>query len=451
SIEFADYSELQGATAWRYNQQPLPGRHERHTLGKLAAYVGMHLPSVRCIVSGSSWDMCATNKQLATLLVAHYAGQLSTWNVPVIADKALQQAVAQTAVARTLSSLHIETHVLEQLGSGGAKLHAEPLESLHLCQAEPFFSWAAFASNSQGLVAFERLHTLVIDFAKDNVANDTHRFDALNGANGIRNSSHVTMGANSHPLRFPSLHTLSLRKVPYAYTEAWSMFLDSPIRHLSVAGKYGHLRYINSMLLENLDFIDVHLYGIAGSGTHGRFTAFVKQLLGYASQAKSAWLRHAEEVFPLSVPAESLGWAQLRELNVVGYLPPFGLLTLVEQLPCLFRLVVQRVVLDVNEPLLEDGTSMVGLWDVGALTVASSTVRELQVHMGGSQLRASTLQVLCYLLTAMPRVRKMAIKHGYRLHVLRFVAMHAKDLPELQAIQMVQHVHMEHVPAHNSR
>ncbi|KAJ2399033.1 hypothetical protein GGI23_002890 [Coemansia sp. RSA 2559] len=429
-IEFADYSALQGAAAWRYSQQGLAGRHERHTLGRLAAYVGMHLPGVRAIECSAPWDMCATNRQLATLLLVHYAGRLSTWNVPVVADKTLQQAVASAAAANALSSLRIDTH------------RQAP------CRAEPFFSWAAFASNSQGVVAFERLHTLAIDFASDDVANDAHRFDALHRASGGKNSPHVTMGANSCPLSFPALHTLALRRVPYTYAEAWDMFVGSPIRRLSVAGKYGHLRYINGALLEHLDFVDVHLYGIAGSGTHGRFTAFVKQLLGYASQASSAWLRHAEEAFPLSVPAGALGWAQLRELNVVGYLPPFALLTLVEQLPRLYRLVVQRVVLDANEPLLDEDAGALGLRHVGARAVASSTVRELQVHMGGSQLRASTLHVLCCLLAAMPRVRKLAVKHGYRLHVLRFIAMHAEELPELQGIQMVQHVHMEHVPAH---
>ncbi|KAJ2402627.1 hypothetical protein GGI23_000577 [Coemansia sp. RSA 2559] len=446
-IEFADFSALQGATAWRYSQQGLAGRHERHTLGKLAAYVGMHLPSVSAIVCSSPWDMCATNRRLATLLLVHYVGQLSMWNVPVVADKTLQQAVASAAAAGALSSLHIETHVLEQLG--GARLDAGPLQCLHLRQAEPFFSWAAFASNSQGVVAFERLHTLAIDFARDDVANDTHRFDALHRANGGKNSARVTMGANSCALSFPALHTLALRRVPYTYAAAWDMFADAPIRHLSVAGKYGHLRHISRALLERLDFVDVHMYGIAGPGTHGRFTAFVKQLLGYASQARSAWLRHAEDAFPLSVPAASLGWAQLRELNVAGYLPPFALLTLVEQLPRLHRLVVQRVALDANEPLLDDDAAVLGLRDARARAVASSTVRELQVHMGGSQLRASTLQVLCCLLAAMPRVRKLAIKHGYRLHVLRFIAMHAEELPGLQGIQMVQHVHMEHVPAHS--
>ncbi|KAJ1662137.1 hypothetical protein IW140_006129 [Coemansia sp. RSA 1813] len=466
-IEFADYSDPQGATAWRYLQQPsaATSRQERQALNKLVAHMGVHLPNVNAIVSSSStsWDICsASTKLLATLLLVHYMPQVSAWNVPVIIDKGLLQQ--SNTLAESLTVLQVETQVLLQLGS--ARIRAERLKHLHLCQAEPFFSWAAFTNGADdtGCVVFEQLHTLIIDFEKDNVANDTHRFDALRGTNGSgsKNSSRVTMGTNRYPLLLPSLHILTVRKVPYTYTEAWSMFLDSPIKQLSVAGKYGHLRYISSALLMQLDFLDFHLYGISGIGSHGRFTSFIKQILAYPSGAQSAWLRHADEVFPMSVPSESLGWTQLRELNVVGYLPPFGLLTLVGQLPCLFRLVVQRVVLDINEPLLEQDSSddtddpddegdNFGLENVRSHIVASTSVRELQMHMGGSQIRTSTLQVLCYLLTAMPCVRKLAIKHGYRSHVRRFVAKHAQEFPELQSIQMVQHVYMQHVPAHFAR
>ncbi|KAJ2617554.1 hypothetical protein EV177_000517 [Coemansia sp. RSA 1804] len=477
TIELVDL-EPRGAAAWMHQgRSSHGGDSEQQVLQRTADYLVNRLPGIRNIVCKSAWDTCcAANTQLATKLVLHYLSQLTSWQAPVAVDAALLHASGANrvdhAATESLTALQIETKVLGRLGAG--TIRVSRLKQLHLRQAEPYFSWAAFAADSSGCVRFENLHTLAINFERDDVANDTHRIEALLYAEdggsrqllaaGAGNDARVTMGVNRRPLAFPNLNELSVQRVPYTYEAAWSMFLESPVRRLTVTGKFGHLRYIPAALFAPLHTLDVNMYGIAtaGGAVHARFTALFKQLLEYASKVQSAWLRVASDTFPLSVPSStghhhSVGWSALRELNIVGYLPPLALVALVGQLPCLVRLLVYRVVMDASETLLPpESTSEFASVDKlllamppstpGSRAVTNKAVRELQLHMGGSQVRASTLQVLCFLLTTMPCVRKLAIKPGYRSLVRRFVGLHADKLPELQELQMVHQIYMSHVP-----
>ncbi|KAI7823430.1 hypothetical protein BX661DRAFT_55808 [Kickxella alabastrina] len=175
-----------------------------------------------------------------------------------------------------------------------------------------------------------------------------HRHDAMRSGKNLR----VTMGTDTRRILFPKLCTLSVRRVPYTYTDAWSMFLDSPLKSMYVAGKHAHVRYIDLRLLANLNTLDIHLY--LTERAQGRFTAFVKTMLTAESMVQSAWLRHSG-TFPVSVP-DVLGWQNVRELNVTAYVPPITLLTLVSQMPRLSRLIVQRIACDASETVLEETT-----------------------------------------------------------------------------------------------
>ncbi|KAI9502667.1 hypothetical protein BX070DRAFT_226599, partial [Coemansia spiralis] len=439
AIELADFAELQ----LPLRKPAVTAAQQERYLENLTTHLKVNLPNVTAVTS-LSWDVCATNKSLTKQLFIQYIDQLSVWNTPLALPLDQKQAPLPSVVEH-LTVLQIETQALAQLGS--AKFAVGQLQSLHLNQAEPFFSWAPFVgtkasslTNNIEPLVFGSLHTLTIDFEKDNVANDTYRIDALRKDG--RSSPRVTMGMDKRYLKFPILRSLTIRRVPYTYTSAWSMFLDSPLKSLSIAGKYAHVRYINCKLFEGLDDLDIHLY--ATSGAHGKFTEFIKHILEQPSTAKSAWIRHAE-VFPLSVP-DTTGWTNLKELNITAYIPTFSLLSLVSQLPQLFRLAVQRIARDASEIMLNEA-GLLNLMFIRSRFVASTSIRELQLHMGGSQVRGSSLQAICYILTSMPFVQKLAVKQGYWGYVYDFIDMHKTDFPGLQNIQMVHHIYMQHIPA----
>ncbi|KAJ2397561.1 hypothetical protein GGI05_000581 [Coemansia sp. RSA 2603] len=395
-----------------------------------------HMPCVEDI-SSSTWDISAASRCLATHLVRQYGAALRMWNIQTVPSGI---SVGQPKIGNNLTVLHIQTAQLQLLGK--SSVPAEQLQTLTLSHAPPFFSWQSFVSSSGNVgsnkLEFTSLTALTIDYEKDNVANDTQRDDATR----VIKSPHVTMGVDPRSISFPHLADLTIRRVPYTYTSAWSMFLAAPLKKLHVAGKHAHVRYIDVRLLKDIDCVDFHLY--LSTNSQGRFTSFVKSLLAAESNMRSAWLRHSE-VFPLSVP-QTAGWINLRELNITAYIPPLALLSLVSQLPKLLVLVAQRIARDASEALLDDST-FVELAYLKPKTVSSTSVRHLQLHMAGTGLRVTSLQSICYVLLSMPNVKRLAVKQGYFSRIHELVRVHAKEYPQFLKLELVNHIAMQMKPS----
>ncbi|KAJ1722151.1 hypothetical protein LPJ53_003387 [Coemansia erecta] len=439
TIEFVDFAAVPTPSAQQQQQQQL--QQVLQTASALEpSYAGVtrllaeHMPGVEDI-SSSTWDISAASRCLATHLVRQYGAALRVWNVQTMASGI---SAGQPKIGSSLTALHIQAAQLQLLGK--ASVPAAQLQNLTLSHAPPFFSWQPFASSSNEpkKLEFTSLTALTIDYEKDNVANDTHRDDATRSSK----SPHVTMGVDPRHIAFPRLAALTVRRVPYTYTSAWSMFLGAPLKKLQVAGKHAHVRYLDVRLLKNIDCVDLHLY--LSTHAQGKFTSLVKTLLAAESDMRSAWLRHSE-VFPLSVP-QTAGWTNLRELNITAYIPPSALLNLVSQLPKLHVLVAQRIARDASEALLDDST-FVELAYLKPKTVSSTSVRHLQLHMAGTGLRVTSLQSICYVLLSMPNVTRLAVKQGYFSRIHELVRVHAKEYPQMLTLELVDHISMQMKPA----
>ncbi|KAJ2404786.1 hypothetical protein J3F80_004639 [Coemansia sp. RSA 2526] len=406
-------------------------RLERHTgNGALLAAecIAKHAPNVRSMVC-APWNVSAAFRQLASPLSLAYLKQLHTLIIPLAAP-----LLSDSQTASSLTTLHIHAHILAASGPG--IVPAQQLQVLRVHDAPAFFSWEAFASTGDSdQLEFASLTALGIDFASDNVVTTADFYSSINRT---KSSVHVTMGRDRRRVVFPKLHSLSVSKVPYTYAEAWRMFIGAPVRRLAVAGPYAHVRYVDTRLLRTLDSLDVHTVG-AEKSSHGRFTSFVKMLLGEDSNVTCAWLRHSE-AFPLSVP-ETVRWSQLTELCLAAYVPALALLLLVGQLPSLHRLVVQHIAGDACEEEI-DGKMCAPWGNITAPAVPVSTsVRELQMHMGGGPTaRIPTLQAMCYVLLCLPGVRRLAVKQVYCDYVRDFIRSSAQSHPALANIELVHHV-----------
>ncbi|KAJ2784707.1 hypothetical protein GGI15_002182 [Coemansia interrupta] len=303
TIEFVDFAAVPTPST-QLQQQHLQQVLQAASALELS-YAGVtrliaeHMPGVEDI-SSSTWDMSASSRCLATHLVRQYGTALRVWNAQIISGGI---SANQPRIGSNLTVLHIQTAQLELLGK--ASILAEQLQTLTLSHAPPFFSWQPFASSiaEPSKLDFALLTALTIDYEKDNVASDTHRDDATRSSK----SPYVTMGIDPRRISFPRLAALTIRRVPYTYISAWSMFLDAPLKKLHVAGKHAHVRYIDVRLLKTIDCVDFHLY--LSTHAQGKFTSLVKTLLAAHSNMRSAWLRHSE-VFPLSVP-QTAGWTNL--------------------------------------------------------------------------------------------------------------------------------------------
>ncbi|KAJ2779991.1 hypothetical protein H4R18_003691 [Coemansia javaensis] len=441
AIEIVDGSAAAAAAA-----AVRPGRTaaaEAECIAVAAAYLARAMPAVRTL-GGPVWSVSAPSRALAGRLARRYFGQLQALRLaaddPGAADPgaaaAADPAAGLAPAPAALAALHIQADVLGRLGAGAVP--AAGLQSLRLVDAGPFFSWAPFAGDAARPqdVDFERLATLAIEFATDDVVSIADFYTALGGS---KYCVHVTMGRDRRRVALPALHTLVVRRVPYTYAEAWRMFAASPLRRLAVAGRHGHVRHIDRRLLHALDVLDVHTLATDGSGPG--FTAYAKSLLAEPCAARSAWLRHSE-AFPVSVP-DAPGWTQLEELSLSAYVPALALLALVARLPRLRLLAVQRIARDADEaPLPEPPGARPWGHVTAPAAPASLSVRDLQLHLGGPALRVPTLQAICYLLLCMPRVRRLAVKRGYWEPIRAFAALHAATCPELGAVTFVTHVHM---------
>ncbi|KAJ2245573.1 hypothetical protein GGH97_002795 [Coemansia sp. RSA 475] len=393
-----------------------------------AECIAKHAPNVRSMVC-APWNVSAAFRQLASPLSLAYLKQLHTLTIPLAAP-----LLSDSQTASSLTTLHIHAHILAASGPG--IVPAQQLQVLRVHDAPAFFSWEAFASTGDSdQLEFASLTALGIDFASDNVVTTADFYSSINRT---KSSVHVTMGRDRRRVVFPKLHSLSVSKVPYTYAEAWRMFIGAPVRRLAVAGPYAHVRYVDTRLLRTLDLLDVHTVG-AEKSSHGRFTSFVKMLLGEDSNVTCAWLRHSE-AFPLSVP-ETVRWSQLTELCLAAYVPALALLLLVGQLPSLHRLVVQRIAGDACEEEI-DGKMCAPWGNITAPAVPVSTsVRELQMHMGGGPTaRIPTLQAMCYVLLCLPGVRRLAVKQVYCDYVRDFIQSSAQSHPALANIELVHHV-----------
>ncbi|KAJ2861171.1 hypothetical protein GGH94_005069 [Coemansia aciculifera] len=401
--------------------------HVNSNLTKLATLISKHAPNVTAVAS-EPWECSPSSRLLAGHLASTYYSQLQVCNAPIIAPIARPKDPCSC----NLTSLSIQTSILQS--SGPNIIPATQLRTLKLLQAEAFFSWEAFGSDAP--LEFTNLTSLMIDFEKDHVANDSHKYDAQKGGKNPR----VSMGIDKRRILFPKLTNLCVRKLPYTYPEAWAMFLDSPIKNLALAGKFAHIRYLDTRVLRQLDIFDMHVY--LSEKSFGKFTAFVKTVLSVASSVKSAWIRHSE-IFPISAP-EVCAWTGLQELNITAYIPTFTLLALVSQLPELRRLIAQRIACDDSEAPLEADS---GPFHVEPGAVASTSVRNLQLHMGGSKPRVTTLQTIIYVVLCMPRLKQLAVKQAYRKDIRLFIRQHGANYPELLKLDYVHHINMKSVPA----
>ncbi|KAJ2672446.1 hypothetical protein IWW42_002811 [Coemansia sp. RSA 1085] len=401
-----------------------------------AAYLSQHLPNVQQITS-LSWNISLQSQQLVTHLAQLYFQQLHVLTVPLA-----MPADAQFKVASNLTKLYVDANVLQQLGNN--VISAQQLQVLKLHNVDAFFSWEAFASNTNSNIRneldFSNLTALSIKFSNDNVVTTTDFYSSLGGS---KYNVRVSMGRDRRRLLFPRLQTLNVCKLPYTYTDAWRMFVDSPLKRLAVAGPYAHVRYIEPRLLRNLDVLDVHT---VGADKHsGRFTSFIKSLLDEESPVKSAWLRHAE-LFPLSV-SRQVKWQHLTELCISAYMPTLAVLSLASQLPSLLRLTVQRIAHDTCEEELDqpfiDGVN----WETFVSVPnqpSSLSIRELQLHMGGegSVPRIPTLQAICYILLCIPSAQLLAIKQMYWKYACEFIKHCSNVHPHLSNVKLVRHVFM---------
>ncbi|KAJ2449818.1 hypothetical protein EV183_004667 [Coemansia sp. RSA 2336] len=401
-----------------------------------AAYLSQHLRSVQRITS-LSWNVSVQCQQLVTHLAQLYFEQLRVLTVPLAVP-----SDAQFKVASNLTKLYIDANVLLQLGNN--VISAQPLQVLKLHNVDAFFSWEAFASDvnssMKSELVFADLTALSIKFSSDNVVTTSDFYTSLGGS---KYNVRVSMGRDRRRLLFPRLQTLNVCKLPYTYTDAWRMFVDSPLKRLAVAGPYAHVRYIEPRLLRNLDVLDIHT---VGADKHsGRFTNFVKSLLDEESAVKSAWLRHAE-LFPLSVSSQ-VKWQHLTELCISAYMPTLAVLSLANQLPSLLRLTVQRIAHDTCEEELDqpfiDGVNWKTFVSVPNQP-SSLSIRELQLHMGGegSVPRIPTLQAICYILLCIPSVHLLAIKQMYWKYVCEFIKHCLDEHPHLSNVKLVRHVFM---------
>ncbi|KAJ1811601.1 hypothetical protein LPJ56_005777, partial [Coemansia sp. RSA 2599] len=300
TIEFVDFATthaMQGtavaaaSAAAGSSQSPRLPSIQEPSFDRVAALLAKHVPRVREI-SSATWDISAVNRCLATHLIKQYSRQLHIWAIQTLASGI---SASRPKITADLTVLQIQTSQLQMLGPNAVP--SAQLRVLKLHDAQPFFSWKPFAGSNDDpkKLVFSSLYSLTIDYEKDNVAHDTSRDDALKGGKNPR----VTMGIDTRNIQFPSLTALAIRKVPYTYTGAWSMFLQSPLRNLYIAGKHAHVRYLDQRLLLGLDTLDIHLY--LTTNAQGKFTAMVKTLMTSKSAIRSAWIRHSE-VFPISVP-----------------------------------------------------------------------------------------------------------------------------------------------------
>ncbi|KAJ2449702.1 hypothetical protein GGF42_004694 [Coemansia sp. RSA 2424] len=409
---------------------------------KLSTQISKHAPNVVAITS-DPWECSPDSRCLGSHLASTLLCQLHVCSVPLLTPIARPNTPPTSIppVCSNLASLSIQTSILRS--SASRIIPVLQLHTLKLLQAEAFFSWEAFATSTTttnttppSLLEFANLTSLTIDFEKDHVANDSHRYDAQKGGKSPR----VTMGVDKRRVLFPKLTNLCIRKLPYTYPEAWAMFLDSPIKNLALAGKFAHIRYLDTRVLRQLNVFDMHVY--LSEKSFGKFTAFVKTVLSVASTVKSGWIRHSE-IFPISVP-QVCGWSQLQELNITAYIPTFTLLALVSQLPVLHRLIAQRIARDDSEAKLE---SPEGVYHVEPGVVASTSVRDLQLHMGGSRPRVTTLQNIIYIVLCMPRLRRLSVKHAYWSSIRSFIQQHGADYPELLKLDYASHIYMTAIPA----
>ncbi|KAJ2080545.1 hypothetical protein H4R24_003004 [Coemansia sp. RSA 988] len=440
AAEIVDLSEMRTAAHASVPDLPRRGQHEpdqrTEAIGAAAAFIAQGMPNVS-ILSSTTWSISAANRALAASLAIQYYGQLQVLSVALAHPIPSGRQNTQTMLGTNLTTLQIQARILEQ--SGRNIVPAAQLQTLKLFAADAFFSWEPFASSATQPddLEFSSLTTLSIDFEKDDAITITDFYNSLSGS---RYNVRVSMGRDRRRILLPQLHALSIRKLPYTYSDAWRMFTDSPIQKLAVAGRYAHARYIDPRLLHGLALLDIHTHASEGLG--GKYTSFVRTLLAEPSSVTSAWLRHAE-AFPLSVP-ESVKWTQLVELNISAYMPSLLLLALVRQLPSLCRLIVQRIACDIEEQVLELSPDAKP-W--GHLTPpskpASMSVRELQLHMGGGAARTPTLQAICFLLLCMPHVRLLAIKQCYWDYVRAFVDHCSHSYPDLAHIELIRHLHMQ--------
>ncbi|KAJ2851066.1 hypothetical protein IWW36_001413 [Coemansia brasiliensis] len=403
-----------------------------------AVYLAQHLPRVQRITS-LSWNISLQSQHLVTHLAQLYFEQLHVLTVPLAVPVG-----TQFKVANNLTKLYIDANVLLQLGNN--VIAAQQLQVLKLHNVDAFFSWETFASNTSSSsiknneLEFTHLAALSIKFSSDNVVTTTDFYSSLGGS---KYNVRVSMGRDRRRLLFPRLQSLNICKLPYTYTDAWRMFVDSPLKRLAVAGPYAHVRYIDPRLLRSLDVLDIHT---VGADKHsGRFTNFVKSLLDEKSPVKSAWLRHAE-LFPLSVSGQ-VEWSHLTELCISAYMPTLAVLSLASQLPSLLRLTVQRIAHDTCEEELDQPFINSVNWETFVSTPnqpSSLSIRELQLHMGGegSVPRIPTLQAICYILLCIPNVRLLAIKQMYCKYVCEFTKHWSKAHPQLSNIKLVRHVFM---------
>ncbi|KAJ2744857.1 hypothetical protein GGI20_002625 [Coemansia sp. BCRC 34301] len=392
-----------------------------------AALIAKHAPNISNVTS-NPWECSLGSRSLGSALAGILGSQLRVCRIPFNSPP--------TLLCAQLASLSIQTSILRSLPPN--TVPTTQLHTLRLLQAEAFFTWEAFASSSSSQLEFGCLACLAIDFARDHVANDSHRYDARKGGMNPR----VTMGVDRRRIVFPRLRALCIRRLPYTYQAAWTMFLDAPIDSLAVAGKFAHLRYIDTRILHNLRSLDMHVY--LSEKSFAKFTAFIKTVLAVPSTVRSVWIRHSE-VFPVSVPEVSCGsWSQLEEINLTAYVPVGALLALVAQLPVLRRVIAQRISRDDSEAPLDPSAEHVFHIEPGS--VASTSVRALQLHLGGGRTRISTLQTIIFVVLCMPRLRTLAVKQAYWPGIRRFIHAHGEKYPELLRMEYVHHISMLAMP-----
>ncbi|PIA14378.1 hypothetical protein COEREDRAFT_82784, partial [Coemansia reversa NRRL 1564] len=440
AVEIVDLSEMRTAA---YSSVPdlskkVQREPEEHaeSIGAAAAFIAQEMPNIS-IISSTTWNISPVNRALAAGLAIQYFGQIQALSVALAHPITSSRQSTHTMLGTNLTTLQIQGHILEQ--SGRNIVPAAQLQTLKLFEADPFFSWEPFASSATRPddLEFSSLTTLSIDFGKDDAITVA---DFYNSLNGTRYNVRVSMGKDRRRVFLPQLHALSIRKLPYTYSDAWRMFTDSPVQKLAVAGRYAHVRHIDPRLLNGLTLLDIHTHASEGFG--GKYTNFIRTLLAEPSSVTSAWLRHAE-AFPISIP-ESVKWTQLIELNVSAYMPSLTLLALVRQLPSLCRLIVQRIACDIEEQALELPPDAKPWGFISPPSQPTSmSVRELQLHMGGGDARTPTLQAICFLLLCMPCVRLLAVKQCYWDYVQAFVDHFSHTHPDLVHIELIRHLHMQ--------
>lgn len=392
----------------------------------LVQYLLQAMPDIQTISTPRGLNHSLAASHLTHRLVLRYWPQLRSLDGPQLA-----LPLPTTNTQMSLTHLNVHSDSLVDFPLSGCP----QLRSLTLNGLQPFFSWSHMFRGLE----FPRLHSLSLRFASDRAVTDSHWSDSLRPG---KHSRSVTMGISAQPIEFPQLHTLLVANVPYTYSQAWAMFVKAePLRHLHVSGPFGHIKYLDPRMLASLDAIHVDVYTSQNSPV--RMYPFLQQLFAEPAHSLGKFsLSHPSPLLPLPLPAfppESIaGWSSLHTLVLSTYVPAVALVSLLCQLPRLYRLVADTIANNKDQSIAARKASHRFHIDANELLTpsefpppASFSIRHLQLHTVGYLYQKPTLQAILYILLSCPQTNQLMVRAKYHPPIQDFLQLHQALYPQL--------------------